>query len=106
MPNGELMLRLPEILSLDGHWLLTGQEREGRAGGVPTSDAAYVASLLEVALRLLREGGMETAAQLSRPAPKLRPSELTGDEWEDVAAAAEAEVESPEKPRRRVRRGR
>lgn len=38
VPNGDVMLRLPHALSINGHWLLTGQgprEAEGCDGGDP-----------------------------------------------------------------------
>ena len=36
MPHGDVMLRMPEVLEVNGHWLLTGHGTRDR---VPTADA-------------------------------------------------------------------
>lgn len=36
MPHGDVMLRMPEVLEVNGHWLLTGQGSRDR---VPSADA-------------------------------------------------------------------
>lgn len=55
MPSGPIMLRLPGILGLDGHWLLTGEQRVA-GGGERLTDLRRdrLASLLEDALLVLR----------------------------------------------------
>lgn len=43
VPNGDVMLRLPHALGVDGHWLLTGEgsrDRERRRGGDPYAQGA------------------------------------------------------------------
>lgn len=57
MPSGSVMVRLPHVLDMDGHWLLTG-ERPADGGGArrPLGEAERerLTALLEEALRLLR----------------------------------------------------
>lgn len=61
MPSGPIMLRLPGILSLDGHWLLTGERRAAGGAPLPSERRERVAALLEEALRLLGEPEEEHA---------------------------------------------
>jgi transcriptional regulator with XRE-family HTH domain len=66
MPGGAVMLRLPALLKVDGHWLLTGEgdqwrdssvaggTEQGAAGDSLADDAAdQVRDLLVAALRIL-----------------------------------------------------
>lgn len=58
LPGGLTMLRLPETLAVDGHWLLTGEHR------APVEHAPEtLVVLLERALRLVRENEAEANAQ-------------------------------------------
>jgi transcriptional regulator with XRE-family HTH domain len=60
MPSGSVMLRLPEVLGVDGHWLLTGNPSPGNGPGVrglSEEERAQVATLLEIALRIVRADG-------------------------------------------------
>jgi transcriptional regulator with XRE-family HTH domain len=69
MPGGAVMLRLPELLGIDGHWLLTGKHRRGgsirtasRTPADPGSGStAEVVSHLEAALELLQGAAGESA---------------------------------------------
>jgi transcriptional regulator with XRE-family HTH domain len=67
MPSGSVMLRLPEVLGVDGHWLLTGKPSPGNGAGVrglAEEERAQVATLMEIALRIVRgEAGDRGAAQ-------------------------------------------
>ena len=57
MPSGSVMVRLPHVLDVDGHWLLTG-ERASAGGGarrpLGEPERERLTALLEEALRLLR----------------------------------------------------
>lgn len=58
VPNGDVMLRLPHALAVNGHWLLTGQgprETEGDAGTDPYGRG--VRDALERVARCLDEAG-------------------------------------------------
>jgi transcriptional regulator with XRE-family HTH domain len=60
MPSGSVMLRLPEVLGVDGHWLLTGNPSPGNGPGVrglSEEERAQVSTLLEIALRIVRGDG-------------------------------------------------
>ncbi len=59
LPSGAVMLRLPEVLRVDGHWLLTGEDAArdgGRRGAIGGDDRREVVRLLESALRIARAG--------------------------------------------------
>jgi transcriptional regulator with XRE-family HTH domain len=74
MPSGAVMLRLPALLKVDGHWLLTGEgdrwrdssvagaPEPGAGGGVAGDAGDQVRDLLVAALRILEgeSGQMET----------------------------------------------
>lgn len=60
MPCGMTMLRLPAVLKVDGHWLLTGERRPLESEDpLPGGRRARAAALLEEAMRVLeaRDGG-------------------------------------------------
>lgn len=60
MPSGSVMLRLPDVLGVDGHWLLTGNPSPGNGPGVrglSEEERAQVATLLEIAVRIVRGDG-------------------------------------------------
>lgn len=44
MPSGEMLMRLPKVLGVDGHWLLTG---EGAMKPRPPDRAALALALIE-----------------------------------------------------------
>jgi transcriptional regulator with XRE-family HTH domain len=57
MPSGSVMLRLPDVLGVDGHWLLTGKPSPGNGSGVrglSEEERAQVATLLDIAQRIVR----------------------------------------------------
>jgi len=71
MPSGPIMLRLPGILALDGHWLLTGERRMSAGAEHPTLERHdRVAALLQEALHLLNApeeaAGAEAAGEVGR----------------------------------------
>ncbi|HET6230683.1 MAG TPA: helix-turn-helix transcriptional regulator [Longimicrobiaceae bacterium] len=64
MPSGVIFLRLPELLEVDGHWLLTGEQprRNGDwMDGLTEDDRDQVVSLVGAALGVLRERQPEPA---------------------------------------------
>lgn len=76
VPNGDVMLRLPHAMSVNGHWLLTGEgprEAERVRGGDPYLHGAQDAlarmerCLDEVARRFGREPGRAPGGDGSRP---------------------------------------
>lgn len=73
MPGGAILLRLPALLRVDGHWLLTGEGApEPRiVECLEEEDAVQVAELLEAALEILRASPATRALRLREP---------TGDE--------------------------
>ncbi len=73
MPSGPIMLRLPGILSLDGHWLLTGERRT--AAGVeplPEERRERISALLEEVLRLLNADSDGTSATANGEVGRIR----------------------------------
>lgn len=69
MPGGAILLRLPALLRVDGHWLLTGEGApEPRTGDcLDEEDAARAAELLEAALEILRTPHASGALRLREP---------------------------------------
>lgn len=68
LPSGEYMLRLPEILGVDGHWLLTG---EGEMLSIPPAAKALAFDLIaRIADRVRQEGAVPVLASAS---PQPRP---------------------------------
>lgn len=70
MPSGPVMLRLPGILEVDGHWLLTGERRMPDSAEYLSPDRRDRASaLLEEALRVLEareDGGRARNGEVGR----------------------------------------
>lgn len=67
LPSGEYMLRLPEILGVDGHWLLTGQ---GEMLPIPPSAKERAFDLIaQIADRLRNEGDVPVLAA-AKPQPR------------------------------------
>jgi transcriptional regulator with XRE-family HTH domain len=63
VPNGDVMLRLPHVLRVNGHWLLTGEgprEMDGEAAADPYARGARDA--LEWMSRSLEEGNRRFGA--------------------------------------------
>jgi transcriptional regulator with XRE-family HTH domain len=66
MPSGSVMLRLPDVLGVDGHWLLTGKPSPGNSKGpraLGEEERAQVATLMDIALRIVRGEAGERGAQ-------------------------------------------
>jgi HTH-type transcriptional regulator, cell division transcriptional repressor len=71
IPGGEAMMRLPAILHVDGHWLLTGEGSPVREQGGETAVAGgerqRLATLLELALDIVEPGRRpEEAVRVTR----------------------------------------
>lgn len=84
MPSGAIMLQLPRVLTVDGHWLLTGERRTPEFADGPGPDQLHRASeLLSEALLVLNgrgagRGGVRRSRAagdgngLDAPEPRLR----------------------------------
>lgn len=108
MPGGAVMLRLPELLGVDGHWLLTGKHRRAARGGsragvetpdVPEEMRAQVVGHLEAALELLR------ASEGDEAGGYLRVRAATGDEQRALDAVEQRRHQRPANPQARRKRG-
>lgn len=112
MPGGSVLLQLPEILGVDGHWLLTGASGRtvGEAGesGVThggrlaENERAQVATLLEIALRIVRG---DDGARRALEEEYLRVREPGADEKQapDATEPAAGETRRRGRPPRRAR---
>jgi len=77
VPNGDVMLRLPRAVDVDGHWLLTGEgprERKDSAGdpylrGARDAMSRMRSSLEDVARRFGGDGSRSEPAARRRPDP-------------------------------------
>lgn len=68
MPSGPTMLRLPGMLGVDGHWLLTGERRPPEGTDALFGDRrARVAALLEEAICVLDARDDPAAGALGTP---------------------------------------
>lgn len=69
MPGGAILLRLPALLRVDGHWLLTGEGApEPRIGEcLDQEDAVRARELLEAALEILRAPPATRSIRLREP---------------------------------------
>lgn len=65
LPGGATMLALPRVLDADGHWLLTGEHRDGAVTAMDAARLAELEALLARALAVLQGDG----AAVSEPAP-------------------------------------
>jgi transcriptional regulator with XRE-family HTH domain len=59
LPSGSVMLRLPTVLGVDGHWLLTGASRDSAPIPAQLSEEERVRleAMLDSALRIVRNAG-------------------------------------------------
>lgn len=82
VPNGDVMLRLPQALRVNGHWLLTGEgprEMDGGEGGDPYQHGArdalsrVMTSLREVSRHFGAEMDLPPPTQAGRPIPPASP---------------------------------
>lgn len=75
VPNGDVMLRLPHALGVNGHWLLTGEgprDVERRAGGDPYLKGAQDAlALMAGSIDELRRRFGGTAARAREQPPEI-----------------------------------
>jgi transcriptional regulator with XRE-family HTH domain len=74
MPSGQTMLRLPAVLAVDGHWLLTGERRPPAGEEALSADRrARAAALLEEAMRVLNAQDGAAAGPISPPGRLRKP---------------------------------
>jgi transcriptional regulator with XRE-family HTH domain len=102
MPSGSVMLRLPDVLGVDGHWLLTGKPSPGNGAGtrgLGEEERAQVATLLDIAQRLVRGESTERGGQDEGTSARAR--DAAGGE-RLAPAATETHRTRGRPPRRRV----
>jgi transcriptional regulator with XRE-family HTH domain len=108
MPGGTVMLRLPELLGVDGHWLLTGKHRRAPRGSRTSGDLAQdlpedvrgqAVGHLEAALELLRGQAGDDGGTY------LRVREASEDEQRALEAVDERRRRRPASPQPRRNRG-
>jgi transcriptional regulator with XRE-family HTH domain len=107
VPNGAILLRVPDILDVDGHWLLTGEgdpkrvpaEERSELAKLADAERMQIATLLQVVMKVVEGKGSRTASAAPEEEDYIRVRGAT----EDESAALESIQAHGEQKRRRGR---